>query len=173
METLRITLHTPIPDIIEIGAIKLGEDMSIVDTFSCFINPGKNIGSYITNLTGITQKMVDGAEDWPTVADKFMKFIGQEHAIAAWPISFELPVLKKAYARLNQDPINYRGIDIATIAKMWIIKKRIDAKGMNVIAVADTLGTKIYSPIHRALPDAMTEYEIFKYVWFNFEKKGK
>ena len=48
-------------NIIELSAIKIRNN-KIIDTFTELINPNERINSYITNLTGITNSMVENAD---------------------------------------------------------------------------------------------------------------
>lgn len=60
--------------IIEIGAVKV-EDGKIIDRFSTFINPEKLISKEISDLTHITQDMVDGADTIDVVLPKFLEWV--------------------------------------------------------------------------------------------------
>ncbi|MCQ2748484.1 MAG: hypothetical protein MJ246_00260 [Clostridia bacterium] len=60
--------------IIEIGAVKV-EDGKIIDRFSTFINPEKLISKEISDLTHITQDMVDDADTIDVVLPKFLEWV--------------------------------------------------------------------------------------------------
>ena len=60
--------------IIEIGAVKV-EDGKIIDRFSTFINPEKLISKEISDLTHITQDMVDSADTIDVVLPKFLEWV--------------------------------------------------------------------------------------------------
>ncbi|MEG2284307.1 MAG: PolC-type DNA polymerase III [Eubacterium sp.] len=62
-------------NIIEIAAVKI-KNRHIVDTFSTMVNPHRKVSSFITNLTGITNQMVEeGAEEEEAVRS-FREFCG-------------------------------------------------------------------------------------------------
>ena len=46
--------------IIEIGALRFDGDQ-VLETFSTFVNPGRKIPLFVTELTGITNAHVEGA----------------------------------------------------------------------------------------------------------------
>lgn len=61
--------------IIEIGAIKVvdGKEQEIFETF---INPGRSISEYITNVTGINDAMVENAPYIDTQIGDLVDFVG-------------------------------------------------------------------------------------------------
>lgn len=61
--------------IIEIGAIKIDRNGVIIDTFSEFINPGIKISEKITEITSITNEMVENADYVGKVISRFWDFI--------------------------------------------------------------------------------------------------
>jgi len=61
--------------IIEIGAVKFRED-EILDQWSSFINPGRSIPLYVTQLTGINNSDVAKAPPLANVQQKLRTFIG-------------------------------------------------------------------------------------------------
>ena len=62
-------------EIIEIAALKI-QNGKIADVFSKFIKPNVKISAKTTELTGITQEMVDDAEPFHIVLREFFSFIG-------------------------------------------------------------------------------------------------
>lgn len=70
-------LSSGVCEIIEVSALKVrGED--IVDSFSSLIKPTEPIGWFITNLTGITNEMVEDAPDAADVLGRFYDFLGDD-----------------------------------------------------------------------------------------------
>lgn len=64
-------------EIIEISALKYRGEV-LHDSFSTLIKPSQRISSFITNLTGITDKTVENAPDITEVLDGFYQFIGRD-----------------------------------------------------------------------------------------------
>jgi DNA polymerase-3 subunit alpha (Gram-positive type) len=64
--------------IIEIGAVKLN-NLTVVDEFSCFVDPERTLGPQIIQLTGITDDMLKGAprKNRPL---PFLQFCGSDQA---------------------------------------------------------------------------------------------
>ncbi len=78
--------------VIEIGIVRLKKG-KIVDTFSSFINPGRPIPFFITNLTGITNADVEGAPFFDELFPKIKEFI-EGSVLVAHNLSFDLNFLK-------------------------------------------------------------------------------
>ncbi len=66
---------------IEIGAVRLVGDR-IVDRFQSLMNPGRFINSFIENLTGISNAMVQEAPPAAKVMSRFFHFIGDSPLVA-------------------------------------------------------------------------------------------
>ena len=64
-------------EIIEVSALKFrGENM--VDSFSTLVKPEQPISPFITELTGITNEMVEFAPDITEVMKAFYEFVGED-----------------------------------------------------------------------------------------------
>ena len=74
-------------EIIEIGAVRLAEDLGIVDEFSSFVRPvvHPQLTDFCTELTTITQADVDNAEPFAAVFARFLTWIGEgPHRLCSW-----------------------------------------------------------------------------------------
>ena len=60
--------------IIEVGAVKFRGDQQL-DTFSALINPRRELSPLILDMTGITQREVDGAPDWDDLKSGVIEFV--------------------------------------------------------------------------------------------------
>lgn len=67
-------LSNRMDDIIEIGAVKMHRG-EIIDRLQEFVNPGRPLPDFITELTHIRQSDVDGAPDLKTLMPKIKKFM--------------------------------------------------------------------------------------------------
>lgn len=83
----------------EVAAIRLHQGM-IVDRFVSLINCRVRIPSMITQLTGITQSMVDRAPPVEQVIPQLIEFIGEDY-LAAHNASFDEKFLLDEAARLG------------------------------------------------------------------------
>ena len=70
-------LTTGVCEIIEVSALKFRGEI-LQDSFSTLIKPTERISWFITNLTGITDRMVENAPNINEVMQKFYDFIGKD-----------------------------------------------------------------------------------------------
>ena len=148
-------INTTYNEIIEIGAVKVYKG-KIIDQFSTFVNPRRNISQTITNLTTITNDDVRNAPFIEDLMPKFLEFI-RGTIIVAQNAKFDIGHLKRNVKRLNYEYENYPVIDTMQIGRArysHIIKKfNLEelCKAFNV-----TLETH-----HRAIEDTIATAEIF------------
>lgn len=74
-------------EIIEIGAVKLDEDMHEVDTFSVIIKSkvGKRLHSRVKNLTHLTNEDIANGVSFENAMQQFLKWLGsEEHTFLTW-----------------------------------------------------------------------------------------
>jgi DNA polymerase III subunit epsilon len=86
-------------EIIEIGAIRVSRDSDVHDTFRGLIRSKKKIPKKITELTGITQAMLErDGQSLDQVLTEFRAFIG-ELPLVAFNAKFDLSFLRRAIAQ--------------------------------------------------------------------------
>ena len=145
--------------IIEIGAVKL-KDGEIVDSFSTFVDPKVNIPYKITELTSITQNMVNGQPTIDEVLPKFMEFVG-DSVLVAHNAAFDVGFIKKNLIDMGKtlkNPV----MDTVPLARYLYP----DLKKVKLNLVAKHLGISLENH-HRAVDDAKATAEILK---FSFKK---
>lgn len=110
-------LNPKLDKIIEIGAVKVIEGQK-VDTFSAYVNPGRQLEERIVELTGITQKQVDQAQDITQILPGLMVFL-EDLPLLGHRILFDYSFLKKA--AVNQKlSFEKQGIDTLRIARCFL-----------------------------------------------------
>ena len=151
-------LDTDFCDIIEIGAIRYvnGEKTG---EFSTLVKPLEPLDEYITELTGITDEMLENAPPAADVLKDFLAFIGSD-LIVGYNVSFDINFL---YDKINEFLsliFSNNFIDVMRIARRVLP----DAKNHKLLTVTKHL--KISNTIaHRALADCemcAAVYEEFK-----------
>ncbi|AOY54461.1 PolC-type DNA polymerase III [Clostridium perfringens] len=145
--------------IIEIGAVKL-KDGEIVDSFSTFVDPKVNIPYKITELTSITQNMVNGQPTIDEVLPKFMEFVGNS-VLVAHNAAFDVGFIKKNLMDMGKT-LNNPVMDTVPLARYLYP----DLKKVKLNLVAKHLGISLENH-HRAVDDAKATAEILK---FSFKK---
>ncbi len=83
--------------VIEIGAVKLFKG-KIIDKFSELINPGRKLPKKITEITGITDAMLDGKDDEKTVMQRFIEWF-KDLPMIAHNAKFDVSFLEMAYKK--------------------------------------------------------------------------
>ena len=132
----------------EVAALRI-VDGEVVDRFVSLINCNVYIPSFITQLTGITQKMVNGAPPAKEVIPELLQFIGTD-TLSAHRASFDEKFLK-AESQLLGLQTQHQGL-ICTVK----LARRV-FPGMRKYALgplASTLGIPFKSQAHRAEADA-------------------
>ncbi|MAT97701.1 MAG: DNA polymerase III subunit epsilon [Anaerolineaceae bacterium] len=138
--------------IIEVAAITFrGND--ILDEFSSLVNPHRTIPPYITQLTGITQAMVEDAPTMFTLRSRLRPKIG-DHVLVGHNISFDMGFLEAE--RLGMG--NHR-LDTVTLASILFP----DAGRFNLESLVHYLQipSRNGGQSHRALDDAEQTVELF------------
>lgn len=141
-------------EIIELSAIKVRNLERIAD-FSMLINPKKEISSFISGLTGISNAMVKNQPDIKTVMKKFKDFV-QDDIILGHNVRFDAGFLHREM-RINFDEnLSNDLVDTVSLAKkaykLENYKLSTIAKHLNI----DTKGA------HRGLKDCEMTYLIYK-----------
>ncbi|MGK0466398.1 PolC-type DNA polymerase III [Clostridium sp.] len=138
--------------ITEIGAVKI-ENGKMVDRFNVFVNPRMDIPYKITELTGITNDMVEFADSIEEVLPKFLEFI-KESVVVAHNAAFDTAFIKRNCQRLNLK-FNNAIMDTIPLAKFLLP----DLKRFKLSTVAKHLGISLENH-HRAVDDAKATAEI-------------
>ncbi len=100
--------------IIEIGAVKI-RDGQVVATFSELIDPNTPIPYQITQLTGITDEMVEGKDTIEQVLPRFLEF-AEDDVLLGHNLRFDYSFLKQN--AMNQKlQFEKKGIDTLRIAR--------------------------------------------------------
>lgn len=112
-------------EIIEIGALKVREGR-VAERFMEFIHPASPISPMITELTGITNKMVEGARSRSQVVSDFLDFCGED-ILVGHNVIFDYSFVKCSAV---QDGLSFEklGIDTLKIAKK--VHADLDSKSL-------------------------------------------
>ena len=105
-------------EIIEIGAVKIKDGIKI-DTFNSLIKPEYEIDEFITELTGITNGMVENAPSIDEVLPKFMDFI-RDYIIIGHNVNFDINFIYVNLEELNIPPITNDFVDTLRISRRLI-----------------------------------------------------
>ena len=143
--------------ITEIGAVKVrgGE---VLDTFSTLVNPRHPIPSYITDLTGIDDALVNDAPPIEEVLPDLFHFLEDEETVfVAQNAPFDLSFLKASSRAHGRDWPAFRVLDTAILARKVLTKDEVP--NCKLATLAQFFGTEI-TPNHRALDDARATVDV-------------
>ena len=75
-------------EIIQIGAVKLNDEMDIVDHFTMFIKPQylPRMHKHVRELTGITSRELDHGVPFKTAMQHFQNWCGNEYMLLSWGV---------------------------------------------------------------------------------------
>lgn len=110
-------------EIIEIGITDIINN-EIVRNYSRFVKPKKEIPSFITDITNISNEMVKNEDSIELVLPRFRKYIGNK-TIIAHNAKFDLKFLNYYLKELNLEPIE------KYICTLELLKKNKSYKGKN------------------------------------------
>ncbi|MQS88624.1 PolC-type DNA polymerase III [Companilactobacillus mishanensis] len=101
--------------IIELAATKM-KDGEILESFDEFINPGHPLSEITTNLTSITDDMVENAPDEATIIQKFIDFVGDD-VLVGHNVTFDIGFLNSALGRLGHPRVSVPVIDTLEMSR--------------------------------------------------------
>lgn len=139
--------------IIEIGLVKV-KDLRIVESFSSFVNPQRDIPYYITRLTGISNKDVYDAPFFENIAPKIAEFISG-NILSGHNLSFDASFLRKEFEYCGMQKVSALSVCTLKIARRMYPMLKTKSLG----SVCHHLG--IHNKMaHRALDDATVTAQV-------------
>jgi len=155
---------TSIHEIIEIGAVKINQDLVIEDDFQAFVRPKTHtvLSRLIKKKTRIRQEWVDRAPLLPVVLERFRDWIGPDDFLLCGWSSDDHLALQRNYkmnglAEPKYDLLNnYRDIQKSFI-NLFQQKNQVSLK--NALEMLNL--TPKYDIWHRAIYDAFHTAQVF------------
>ncbi len=156
-------------EIIEIGAVKLDEDLNLVDTFSMFIKAqlGKKLHSRVKELTNITNDDISSGTPFSQTMALFRKWsAGSDNVILTWGDT-DIRVLIENFRYFNGIsfiPFLNNYVNLQKYAQAFMNISKADQIGLS--AAAEKLGIDVQSySLHRALDDSMLTADLFRKIY--------
>jgi inhibitor of KinA sporulation pathway (predicted exonuclease) len=140
------------PEVIQIGAVKLeATSLKEVDEFEILVKPRVNpvLSDYLTQVTSITNQMVDAAGvDFITAYRAFLDFVGEAHIYAFGRDDLVFAENLKLYGWTTLPIPPYVN------GNPWFKAQGIDLKGKHACDVGELAGVAFAGRKHTALADA-------------------
>lgn len=143
--------------ITEIGAVKI-RDGRIADRYAQLVNPGVLISPRITQITGITNAMVEHQPAIEDVLEDFIDFLGDD-MIIGHNVRFDMGFLAEAEHRKLQFVSNFRR---PTLDTMTIDKRLFPTERHRLVDLIRRYGIADTEE-HRALSDATQTYQCLEW----------
>ncbi|WP_066636378.1 3'-5' exonuclease [Desulfolucanica intricata] len=160
-----------IPEIIEIGAVKINENLKIVDTFGFFVKPKlcKKISPFIRKKTKIRQKDIDSAKYFVIVLKKFQRWIGKNYVLCSWGRDDKTHL--KRNCEIYKLPTKWLDKHVDIQKQYTLLFQRPQHNQIGLKDALDMLNIRITERPHRALIDAKYTAKIFIKIFdnLNFE----
>ncbi len=151
VETTGLSARTN--NIIEIGIVKI-KKFKITDKYTSLINPGYEIPSFITQLTGITNRDVKTAPTFDSIAGEIQTFIS-DSVICGHNISFDESFLNAEMIRNDRIPFENHKVCTLKIARKLF--PGLKSKSLSSVSTYLKIRNK---NAHRALGDAETTAKV-------------
>lgn len=104
-------------NIIELSAIKIRNN-KIIDTFTELINPREKINGFVSNLTGITNLMVQKADIIENVLPKYMNFISDD-IVLGHNVKFDIRFISKNLEKYFNDKFKNESMDTMRLSRRY------------------------------------------------------
>lgn len=138
-------------------AIHRFDGHKVVDKFMSLINPERDIQAFVSNLTGINNKMLRTAPKFHEVAKRIIE-ITQDAVLVAHNAQFDYRILRTEFRRLGYD------FQRKTLCTVDLSKKLMpDAESHSLGKLVRSLGIPV-SDRHRANGDALATLKLFKFL---------
>ncbi|MFA6048214.1 MAG: 3'-5' exonuclease [Parcubacteria group bacterium] len=157
-----------VKEVIEIGAVKLDEDLEVIDTFSEFIRPTiyPVLSEFCNSLTSIRQKDVDEAKYFNDAIKDFEDWIlssGKATKLVSWGHYDKKQMLEESAVK------NYSGKIIELLEKHISLKHEFarmrKERTCGMKKALNKLNLSLEGTHHRGIDDAKNIARIFKVIF--------
>ncbi len=148
--------------IIEIAAVKLDRrSLATLGEFSELVRPlERRVAPHIAELTGITQAMVEAADPFDQVAQRFIEWYGPRNKamLVAFGAYYDVPLLRKECQTFGIDFRSHfvgAALDVRSLAVAWLAARHLPTSGITLPRALKKLDIDLPDTRHhRALADA-------------------
>lgn len=153
-------------EIIEIGAVKLNNELQVIDTFSIFIKAqlGKKLHSRVKELTNITNDDISTGKPFSQAMSMFRKWVSNEpNIIMTWGDT-DIRVMIENFRYFNGIgfiPFLSNYVNLQKYAQAFMNIPKAEQIGLSHAAEKLGIDFENYS-LHRALDDSRLTADLFK-----------
>lgn len=156
-------------EIIEIGAVKLNNNLQVIDTFDILIKPqlGKKLHTRVKELTNITNDDINTGIPFSQAMSNFRKWVSHEkNVILTWGDT-DVRVLIENFRYFNGIgfiPFLSNYVNLQKYAQAFMNISKAEQIGLSAAAEKIGLNPSDYS-LHRALDDSKLTADLFKIIY--------
>lgn len=158
------TMNSKCPfEIIDIGAVKLDENLNTIATFDELVKPAiyKRLHPFIQGMTGITRESLRAAKSFNEVYMEFSKFISDVDILCVWGTADIKELIRNMeYHDFDTSKIPMKYINVQLYASMYL-----ETPGGNRVGLgnaAKLMNIPLETELHKAFNDAYYTAEVFK-----------
>jgi len=155
-------------EIIEIGAVVLDEDLSVVSEFQRFVRPirHENLSEFCVSLTNIGQDDVDKADEFATVYHELVAWMGGEtdkFRFVSWGSYDDRQIRRQCRACGIEEP-SWIPIDAKDEFVAWYRGQTGQRCRVGLLGAIQHLNMSFEGTAHRGIDDARNLVRIFQHI---------
>lgn len=151
-------------EIIQIGAAKVDEAFSVLDTFTITMKPKifRKLHHHVARVTGLTQQQLNEGCSVKEGIQRFLDWCGQDCTLLEWGMD-DVPVLKQNLLLLDLD-LNFpsRWFDLQQMVSSQFPPQ--EGEKMNLEAVVERMKLPQERPFHDALSDVLYSCDVARHL---------
>lgn len=154
-------------EIIQIGAIKLDENLNVIGSFNRLVNPQvyRELNKYVKAITNLTIEVLNNSKDFSIVYNEFLNFIKAEGCVLCVWGTVDLKELIRN--------VKYHNLDVSSLPKDYIDIQKYATKylkcpkGTNIglQKAIELLDVPLEHNLHDAYNDAYYTAEVFRKIF--------
>lgn len=151
--------------IVEIGAVRVTEDLELADEFEMLVDGGP-IKKDAFQVHGITDLMVASKQEWINAWRVWNNWCEQfkPYVLGSWS-DYDQTTLRDEYRRAEVGyPHPGHMLDVKSVVWWECLKRGFNSRTLPVDRACSILGLPFEGTRHRALPDARMEARLFQFV---------
>ncbi len=144
-------------EIIQLSATKLTVDFKEISKINYYINPRKEISSFVSEFTGITPEKLEGKPSFKEIAISIYEYI-KDCTLVCHGLQSDYLVLKKNFLQVGIKYTPYRTVDTVELARLLFPTQ----KSYRLVDLSNSLNLYSGSGYHNALIDVEVTVNLLK-----------
>ena len=163
--------HFPF-EIIQIGAVKVNEQLDIIDEWECIIKPRvyTKLQSNVKKILNITEKDLDKGTDFMSGVSEFLTWCGDDYTFVTWG-SLDVMELRRNMKYYGVEEPFAKPVLYIDLQKLYSINFSDGKSRMNLKSATEEQGITGDEQYHSAMSDARYTARIMKTLDFDNVKK--